>query len=117
MQSEALGELRRINVYLPPDFAERKEPLPVVYLLDGGEPEDFHHISGLAQLAALNGFIGEFIVVGIADIDRKHDLTYPAAFADDRKLLPTSGGSAEFRRGLLRTLVRRQAGTFLEVPA
>lgn len=98
LPSTVLHQTRRINVYLPPDFAERKEPLPVVYLLDGGEPEDFHHISGLAQLAALNGFIGEFIVVGIADIDRKHDLTYPAAFADDRKLLPTSGGSAEFRR-------------------
>lgn len=98
LPSAVLHQTRRINVYLPPDFAERKAPLPVVYLLDGGEPEDFHHISGLAQLAALDGRIGEFIVVGIADIDRKHDLTYPAAFEDDRKLLPTSGGSAAFRR-------------------
>lgn len=98
LPSAVLHQTRRINVYLPPDFAERKTPLPVVYLLDGGEPEDFHHISGLAQLAALDGRIGEFIVVGIADIDRKHDLTSAAADPEDRKLLPTSGGSAEFRR-------------------
>jgi predicted alpha/beta superfamily hydrolase len=104
LPSAVLHQTRRINVYLPPDFAQRKTPLPVVYLLDGGEPEDFHHISGLAQLAALDGQIGEFIVVGIADIDRKHELTHPAADPADRKLLPTSGGSAEFRRFIAQEL-------------
>lgn len=98
LPSAVLHQTRRINVYLPPDFAGRKTPLPVVYLLDGGEAEDFHHISGLAQLAALDGRIGEFIVVGIADIDRRHDFTSAASDPEDRRLLPTSGGSADFRR-------------------
>ena len=29
LPSAVLHQTRRINVYLPPDFAERKEPLPV----------------------------------------------------------------------------------------
>jgi predicted alpha/beta superfamily hydrolase len=41
------------------------------------------------------------IVVGIEGVDRKHDLTHPATFADDRKLLPQSGGSAAYRRFLV----------------
>ncbi len=98
LASETLKETRRINVYLPAGYADASRSFPVVYLLDGGEPEDFHHISGLGQLASLDGQIGEFIVVGIADIDRRHELTASSSDPGDRKLAPTSGGSAEFRR-------------------
>lgn len=98
LASMTLGQTRRINVYLPRGYADASKSFPVVYLLDGGEPEDFHHISGIADLASLDGQIGEFIVVGVADIDRRHELTFPSQDAEDRKLAPTSGGSADFRR-------------------
>ena len=98
LPSATLHQTRRINVYLPRDYADAGKSFPVVYLLDGGEPEDFHHISGLADLASLDGQIGEFIVVGIADIDRKHELTARSSDPEDMKLLPTAGGSDDFRR-------------------
>jgi hypothetical protein len=98
LPSKTLGQTRRINVYLPRGYADAKRSFPVVYLLDGGEPEDFHHITGLADLAGLDGQIGEFIVVGIADIDRQHELTALSSDPEDMKLVPTAGGSDDFRR-------------------
>ena len=96
--SKVLGQERTINVWLPPGYAEGKASYPIVYLLDGGEFEDFHHITGLMQVGGMNGYTTEAIVVGIASVDRKHDLTYPSASAEDRKILPTGGGSAAFRQ-------------------
>lgn len=98
LPSATLKQTRRINVYLPRGYAGSDRSYPVVYLLDGGEPEDFHHISGLADLASLDGQIGEFVVVGIADIDRKHELTARSSDPEDMKLLPTAGGSDDFRK-------------------
>lgn len=96
--SKVLSQERTINVWLPASYAEGKGVYPVIYLLDGGEGEDFHHITGLMQVGGMNGYTTEAIVVGIANIDRKHDLTYPSASAEDRKILPTGGGSAAFRK-------------------
>lgn len=98
LPSATLKQTRRINVYLPRSYGDAGKSYPVVYLLDGGEPEDFHHITGLADLASLDGQIGEFIVVGVADIDRKHELTARSSDPEDMKLIPTAGGSDDFRR-------------------
>jgi predicted alpha/beta superfamily hydrolase len=39
-----IGELRRLNLYTPPGYAEAATSrFPVVYLLDGGDAEDFPH--------------------------------------------------------------------------
>lgn len=38
----------------------------------------------------------ESIVVGIANVDRKRDFTYPSTIPIDRTEFPTSGGAAEF---------------------
>ena len=42
IDSKTLGETRRINVYILTSYGEsHKEPLPVLYMPDGGLPEDF----------------------------------------------------------------------------
>ncbi|MDQ0464355.1 putative alpha/beta superfamily hydrolase [Caulobacter ginsengisoli] len=98
LPSTVLKASMRINVWLPPGYKEGAKRYPVLYLLDGAEDEDFHHISGLAQVSQLNGQFGEMIVVGIVDPDRKRDLTFPSTDPRDLKDAPTSGGSAAFRR-------------------
>lgn len=95
--SEILGEVRRINVYLPPGRAAGSSRYPVLYLLDGGVEEDFLHIAGIASLAADFRGIRAFVVVGIEGIDRYHDLTHPTGIEAERQRLPTSGGAADFR--------------------
>lgn len=102
--SQVLGGTRRINVYLPPGYTDGKRGFPVLYLLDGGEAEDFHHITGLAQIAAFNGKTQELIVVGIEGVDRKHDLTSPSKVDQDRQLVPTAGGAEAYRRFLVEEL-------------
>ena len=97
IQSEILGQERRINVYLPPGSLEDKKTYPVLFLLDGGVKEDFIHVAGLASLAADWRKIRHFIVIGIEGIDRYHELTHPSQNKKDLKNLPTSGGSAKFR--------------------
>jgi len=101
IHSKVLGDTRRLNVYLPPDYKDASRKFPVLVLLDGGEMEDFHHITGLAQVTAFNGAVEELIVVGIEGVDRKHDLTSPSSDPEDLKLDPTSGGAAAYRRFLV----------------
>jgi predicted alpha/beta superfamily hydrolase len=101
IQSKVLGDTRRLNVYLPPDYGDASRRFPVLVLLDGGEKEDFHHITGLAQVTAFNGAVEELIVVGVEGVDRKHDLTSPSSDPEDLKLDPTSGGAAAYRRFLV----------------
>lgn len=98
--SAQLGE-RRLNVYLPPHYSDASRRFPVLFLLDGGAEEDFHHITGLAAISAAYGTTEEMIVVGIAGVDRRHDLTSPSSNPEDRKAAPTSGGAAAYRRFLV----------------
>ncbi|BBC71027.1 conserved hypothetical protein [Altererythrobacter sp. B11] len=76
----------------------------MVYLLDGGAAEDFHHITGLASISAAYGLTKEVIVVGIEGKDRRHDLTSPSTDPDDLRVAPTSGGAASYRRFLVEEL-------------
>ena len=101
IESEILGEERRINLYLPPDYEELPDQrYPALFLLDGGVHEDFLHIAGIASLAADFRRIRPFIVVGIEGIDRYHDLFPSSKVASEMERLPTAGGAAEFRRFL-----------------
>ncbi len=52
MASKGLGETRRINVYTPPGYADGTTRYPVLYLLDGGDDEDFPHPHILATIDA-----------------------------------------------------------------
>jgi predicted alpha/beta superfamily hydrolase len=56
LQSKALNETRRINVYLPPGYADsRDQRFPVLYMPDGGLAEDFLHVAGRVQVSVGNG--------------------------------------------------------------
>lgn len=102
LPSEVLGTTRVINVWTPPSYAEGDRRYPVIYLIDGGLQQDFHHISGLAQLGALSWQTQEFIIVGVETVDRRRELAFPIARdAELRRQYPTAGDSAVFRRYLV----------------
>jgi predicted alpha/beta superfamily hydrolase len=96
--SEALGEMRKINIYLPAGYAsDAKAQFPVMYMPDGGMAEDFLHIAGLLQVLSGNGTMRPFVLVGIENTERRRDMTGPTVSAEDRKIAPRVGGSAAFR--------------------
>jgi uncharacterized protein len=98
IESKAVGETRRINVYIPPGYAASPETrLPVLYMPDGGIAEDFIHVAGLVQVSTGNGTMRPFLLVGIENTQRRRDMTGPTRNDDDRKIAPTVGGSAAFR--------------------
>jgi len=98
LASSALGEVRRINVYAPPGYAESRDlRLPVLYMPDGGMAEDFLHVAGLIQVSAGNATMRPFLLVGIENTERRRDMTGPSANAEDKKIAPRVGGSAAFR--------------------
>ncbi|MBO1750087.1 alpha/beta hydrolase [Stenotrophomonas indicatrix] len=98
LQSKALGEARRINVYRPQPWGlDPKTPLPVLYMPDGGIGEDFLHVAGLVQVLTGNGSMRPFLLVGIENTERRRDMTGPSNVAEDRKIAPRIGGSAAYR--------------------
>ncbi|MEM9687334.1 MAG: alpha/beta hydrolase-fold protein [Bacteroidota bacterium] len=97
--SSVLKEERKLNIYLPSSYQrDSLKRYPVIYLLDGSADEDFIHISGLVQFGSFSwiSMIPETIVVGIANVDRTRDFTYPTRNAKDKKAFPTAGGSEKF---------------------
>jgi predicted alpha/beta superfamily hydrolase len=97
--SNELSEERIVNIYLPIDYDDNStKEYPVIYLLDGSADEDFIHIAGLVQFGTFPwiNMLPESIVVGIANVDRKRDFTYPTNNAEDKAAFPTTGGSAAF---------------------
>lgn len=99
IRSTQLNEKRILNIYLPADYLRNDTPkYPVVYLLDGGIDEDFIHIVGLYQF---NSFpwvdrVHESIVVGIVNIDRQRDFTFPLKDSLNKAKYPTAGHSENF---------------------
>ena len=108
VESKILGETRRINVYLPPVYAESTGArLPVLYMPDGGIAEDFLHVAGLVQVSVGNGTMRPFILVGIENTERRRDMTGPTENAQDKKIAPRVGESATFRAFIRRELMPR----------
>lgn len=98
IESNTLGETRRINVYAPPGFdAKVKRKYAVLYMPDGGVQEDFPHLSNAVDQAIDAGAIEPVFVVGIENTQRRRDMTGPTQVAEDRKIAPQVGGSAPFR--------------------
>lgn len=98
-ESDVLQESRTINVYLPLSYSDdNNNEYPVVYLLDGSADEDFIHIAGLVQFGSFSWIkmLPGSIVIGIANVDRRRDFTFPSNNEEDRAASPTSGGSARF---------------------
>ncbi|MEM7086561.1 MAG: alpha/beta hydrolase-fold protein [Bacteroidota bacterium] len=99
IDSEVLNEERLLNIYLPHGYdANADKKYPVIYLLDGSVDEDFIHVAGLVQFGSFSwiNMIPETIVVGIANVDRKRDFTYPSKNQRDRTEFPTTGGAQKF---------------------
>ena len=99
LKSSILDENRELNIYLPSSYSmDSSKTYPVIYLLDGSKDEDFIHISGIVQFGSFSwiNMIPESIVVGIANVDRKRDFTYPSQNEFDIKEFPTSGKSENF---------------------
>ena len=99
IKSEILNENRELNIYLPANYqADSLKTYPIIYLLDGSKDEDFIHISGIVQFGSFSwiNMLPESIVVGIANVDRKRDFTYPSNNQLDQKEFPTSGKSEVF---------------------
>lgn len=97
IQSETLGESRTLNIYLPEGYSA-DSTYPVIYLLDGSAHEDFLHVAGLLQFCNYPWlkFMPKSILVGIENVDRKRDFTYPSRDEEYKKKYPTTGGSEAF---------------------
>jgi len=110
LYSASLAQQRTINIYLPDGYhADTAKNFPVIYLLDGSADEDFVHTVGNVQFLTMIGFMQPSIVVGIANVNRKHDFTFPATDAAKKRphtdtllaylqkqLQPIAGGSPQF---------------------
>ncbi len=99
MKSKALGEVRKVNVYLPEGYdANDSVRYPVVYLLDGGADEDFIHVVGAYQFSSFSWVhrVKPSIIIGIVNVDRRRDYTFPTKVAEHTAAYPTTGHSAPF---------------------
>lgn len=99
LYSKILEENRLVNIYLPEGYhKDSLKTYPVIYLLDGSRDEDFIHIAGLVQFCSFSWIqtIPKTIVVGISNVDRKRDFTFPSTDPRDQKEFPTTGKAASF---------------------
>ena len=107
LQSKILNEKRTLNIYLPEGYHPDSATIyQVIYLLDGSADEDFIHIAGIVQFANFPwvDILPKTIVVGIGNVDRRRDFTYPSSIQEDKEAFPTSGKSIEFIRFLEKEL-------------
>lgn len=105
LDSDVLSEKRILNIYLPENYYEDTATCDVIYLLDGSEHEDFLHVAGLVQFLAMYELIPSTIVIGIANIDRKRDFTFPTTIEKDKIDFPTTGGSEKFIEFLAKEVI------------
>lgn len=100
---------------MPPGYQGKADTrYPVLYLLDGGEKENFPHLAN-----ALDGLIKEnaippMLLVGIENTERPRDLTGPTTVESDRETAPVVGESAVFREFIQKEL-KPQIALFYKV--
>jgi predicted alpha/beta superfamily hydrolase len=116
IQSSHLNETRTIHIYTPysGDSTLRK-PEQIIYLLDASKNEDFIHVAGLLQFFELQFQIPPTLIVGIANVDRKRDFTFPTEDKELKEAFPTTGGSAtfiEFIKAELKPEITQRFGSF-----
>ena len=99
IDSRQLSEKRVLNIYLPEGY-DRSDTTryPVIYLLDGSADEDFIHVVGLVQFYTFPWVnkLPKSIVVGIANVDRRRDFTFPSTIKEEREANKTAGNSDKF---------------------
>lgn len=104
LTSQAFGEAREINIYAPeiPEWGQGyfEDPLPVLYLIDGGQDQDFIHIAGLSQLPLINAERSPAIVVGVRTNDRYGEIVPEPRDARYQAEFEGYGGANRFRQFL-----------------
>lgn len=96
LEAPSLEDQREVNIWAPLFLDHFEAPIPVVYLIDGGQEQDFIHMAGLAQLGALSWQYEPFILVGVQTKTRLFDLTRPAADPRYQAQFEEQGGSEAF---------------------
>jgi len=96
LDAPSLHDQREVNIWFPPFLDQLEEPINVVYLVDGGQEQDFVHMAGLAQLGALSWQYEPFILVGVHTKNRLLELTRPATDARYQAQFEEQGGSEDF---------------------
>lgn len=92
LDSKELNEKRVLNIYLPQGYhSDSTKTYHTIYLLDGSAHEDFPHIAGLVQFMNLQKIMPNMIVVGIQNVNRYRDFTYPSKDKRDYKNIPVHG--------------------------
>lgn len=106
IESKQVGEKRNIKVWTPPEYQTSTKSFPVMYMADGGiVDEDFPHIANtLAELIKAKK-IPPIILVGIANTQRRRDLTGPTIVDKDKEIAPIVGGSDKFRAFIKEELI------------
>jgi predicted alpha/beta superfamily hydrolase len=96
--SNQVGEERVINVWTPSNYKTSTDSLPVMYMADGGIiDEDFPHIANTLSELIIAKKIPPMILVGIANTQRRRDLSGPTEIEKDKEIAPVVGGSEKFR--------------------
>ena len=96
---QSVGRNPDAKIYLPEGYQPGDTArYPVIYLLDGSADEDFIHVVGLVQFNTFPWIkrLPKSIVVGIANVDRQRDFTYPTRDAVDEKRYATAGHFDKF---------------------
>ena len=99
IRSSQLSENRILNIYLPEGYSKNDTiKYPVIYLLDGSADEDFIHVAGIIQFNSFPWInrIPKSILVGISNVNRQRDFTYPTTVEEDKKKMPAAGHSDKF---------------------
>jgi hypothetical protein len=98
IQSKYVGEIRTINIWTPPAYKTGTDSLPVMFMADGGIiEEDFPHIANTLSKLIKSKSIPPMILVGIANTQRRRDLTGPTEIAKDKEIAPVVSGAENFR--------------------
>ena len=105
LDAPSLNDQREVNIWVPPFLDQLEEPINVVYLVDGGQDQDFVHMAGLAQLGALSWQYEPFMLVGVQTRTRLFDLTRPAEDPRYQSQFPEQGGSEAFLAFLTRQVI------------
>jgi len=118
--STILNEDRVLNIYIPPTVYLTDTVIfhDVIYLLDGSYDEDFLHVAGLVQFSTFSWIndLRPTIVVGIENVDRKRDFTFPTSIEKDKSDFPTTGHSAAFIQALQNEIIPFVESEFAVTP-
>jgi predicted alpha/beta superfamily hydrolase len=106
LESEILGETRRVYVQLPGGYGASPARYPVLVVLDGEWLYELAqaHVRFLSEYHAMDPCIPRMIVVGIEGTDRDRDFT-PSENSGWEHEFPAAGGADDFLRFLAEELL------------